>query len=259
MLIEGESLLNDGTAAVSFTIAVAYVLGAETRAGLLLLDFVYTIGAGVVIGGVIGWVTSRLIAWLEDPMLVITVTTTAAYGSFIIGDGLRASGVIATVTAGLLSGRRAATDKMKAGALESVRTFWDYVAFALNSLVFLLIGFQARVPSLIASWLPILAAYVIVTLTRTLVTYGLNALHPERQRLPGTWTAVLAWSGLRGSLAMVLAVSLPSATPQRDFVVTITIGVVVLSILIQGLTVAPLLRWLGVAAPQPEELPLEGA
>jgi monovalent cation:H+ antiporter, CPA1 family len=110
-------------------------------------------------------------------------------------------------------------------------------------------GFQARVPSLIAAWRPILIAYLVVTLSRTVVTYGLNAVHPKEQRLSKEWTAVLTWSGLRGSLAMVLALSLPPTMPQRDLVVTITIGVVVLSILVQGLTVRPLLRWLGISEP----------
>ncbi len=246
VLIEGESLLNDGTAAVAFGVAVAYVIGVQPQPARLVLDFLYAIGAGVAIGGAIGLATGRLIAWLDDPMVTITLTAAAAYGSFLIGDALGASGVIATVTAGLLSGRKAIQARMRPAVRTSVRTFWEYVAFALNSLVFLLIGFQARVPALIESWRAIVIAYVVVTLTRTAVTYAVNALHPRRAQLPKGWTAFLTWSGLRGSLAMVLALSLPPAMPQRDLVVTITIGVVVLSILVQGLTAAPLLRWLGI-------------
>ena len=249
VLIEGESLLNDGTAAASFGIAVTYVLEAQPQTVSLVVDFLYLIVGGVIIGGVIGLLTWKLAARVDDPMLMITLTTTAAYGSFLIGEGSQTSGVIATVTAGLLSGNRASLEGMAPSIRASVQAFWEYVAFALNSLVFLLVGFQARVPSLIAEWRPIVIAYLVVTLSRTVVTYGLNAVHPKDERLSREWTAVLTWSGLRGSLAMVLALSLPLTMPQRDLVVTITVGVVVLSILVQGLTVRPLLRWLRIAGP----------
>ena len=120
------------------------------------------------------------------------------------------------------------------------------MAFALNSIVFLLIGFQAGVGSLVRSWLPIVVAFVVVTIARIISTYALVSVMPRAERLPRTWTAVLAWSGLRGSLAMVLALSLPAEMPQRGLIVEMTVGVVVLSILVQGLTAAPLLRHFGV-------------
>jgi CPA1 family monovalent cation:H+ antiporter len=82
--------------------------------------------------------------------------------------------------------------------------------------------------------------------TRVIVTYAIVAVMPKREHLPRGWTAVLAWSGLRGSLSMVLALSLPAAMPQREMIVNMTIGVVVLSILVQGMTVSPLMRWLGL-------------
>jgi len=87
---------------------------------------------------------------------------------------------------------------------------------------------------------------VVVTVGRIIVTSFIVAIMPKEERLPRGWTAVLAWSGLRGSLSMVLALSLPAAMPQREMIVDMTIGVVVLSILVQGMTVSPLLRWLGL-------------
>src|SRR5437764_856693 len=104
VLIEGESLLNDGTAAVSFSAAVGFVLGSEPDSASLTVHFVYAIGAGVLIGALAGFVTRRLLSWLDDVMVMITMTTTAAYGSFLVADTVGASGVIAAVTAGLLSG-----------------------------------------------------------------------------------------------------------------------------------------------------------
>lgn len=247
ILIEGESLLNDGTAAVSFAIAVTYVMGGHTGALLLAGRFVYQIIVAVAIGGAIGLVAARLLKRLEDAMVMITVTTTAAYGSFILTDAIGASGVIAAVTAGLLAGTHAVQSAIADEQRNALHIFWDYAAFALNSLVFLLIGFQARIPALVAGWRAIVGAYVVVTIVRLVVTYAFAAAQPAKHRIPPRWTAVLAWSGLRGSLSMVLALSLPAAMPQRDLVVTMTVGVVVLSILIQGLTVSPLLERLGVS------------
>ena len=246
VLIESESLLNDGTAAVSFTAAVAYVLGSEPDAISLAGNFVYSIGGGVLIGAVAGLATRRLLTWLDDVMVMITMTTTAAYGSFLVADAIGASGVIAAVTAGLLSGAEASQRAMSSTARTTLQGFWQYVAFALNSLVFLLIGFQARLAQLLHAWRSILIAYTVVIATRVIVTYVVVAVMPKRERVPRGWTAVLAWSGLRGSLSMVLALSLSAAMPQRDMIIDMTIGVVVLSILVQGMTVSPLMRWLGL-------------
>jgi CPA1 family monovalent cation:H+ antiporter len=246
VLIEGESLLNDGTAAVSFTVAVGYVLGSQPSAASLPIDFVYAIGAGVVVGAIAGLATRRLLARLDDVMIMITMTTTAAYGSFLVADTLGGSGVIAAVTAGLLSGATASQLAISPPARAALQSFWQYIAFALNSLVFLLIGFQARVSQLFVAWRVILVAYVVVTVIRVVATYAITAIMPERERLPRGWTAVLAWAGLRGSLSMVLALSLSAAMPQREMIVDMTVGVVVLSILVQGITVSPLLRWLGL-------------
>jgi len=246
VLIEGESLLNDGTAAVSFAAAVAYVLGSQPDVASLAVHFTYAIGAAVAIGVVIGFATRRLLSWLDDVMVMITMTTTAAYGSFLIADTLGASGVIAAVVAGLLSGTNASQRAISPPARAALQSFWQYIAFALNSLVFLLIGFQARVGQLLLAWRTILFAYVMVTLVRLAVTYLVVGVMPKRERLPRGWTAVLAWSGLRGSLSMVLALSLPAAMPQRELIVEMTVGVVMLSILVQGMTVSPLMRWLGL-------------
>jgi len=244
VLIEGESLLNDGTAAVSFAAAVGYVLGTQPDAASLAFEFFFAIGAGVVIGGLAGLATRRLLAWLDDAMIMITVTSAAAYGAFLVADTVGASGVIAAVTAGLLSGTHASQRALAPSTRATLQSFWQYVGFALNSLVFLLIGFQARVSELFHAWRPILIAYVVVAAVRVIVTYAIVRIMPKRERLPRGWTAVLAWSGLRGSLSMVLALSLPAAMPQRDMIIDMTVGVVMLSILVQGMTVSPLMRWL---------------
>lgn len=244
VIIEGESLFNDGTAIVFFTLA----LGA-TRAALsasIVTDFLYVIGAAIIVGGIIGTASSAAIRRLNEPALEVLITTLAAYGSFAAAEAVGASGVIATVTAGLLCGSRAGRSGMSAAARIAAATFWEYLAFAFNSLVFLSIGLMVQIPTLLASWRVIVVAFVVVSLGRAVVTTGIASLLPERLRLPRRWTAILAWGGLRGALSMVLALSIPDAFPQRDLLVTMTFGVVVLSILIQGVTVGPTLRWLGL-------------
>jgi CPA1 family monovalent cation:H+ antiporter len=251
VLIESESLLNDGTAAVAFTTTVAFVLGAHPSVGQAAIGFLYAIVAAIALGVAIGLATRRLVAWLDDTRVIITITAVTAYGSFIVAESIHASGVIAVVTAGLLVGDEPSRRAIAPAAAHALRSFWDYVAFALNSIVFLLIGFQAGVGSLFRSWLPIVIGFVVVTVARIIATYTVVAVVPRAQRLPGGWTAILAWSGLRGSLAMVLALSLPPEMPQRDLVIQMTVGVVVLSILLQGLTVAPLLRHFRIRETEP--------
>ncbi len=246
-LVEGESLLNDGTAIVFFTMILGIVAGREISAGGLVADFAAVVGAGALIGATIGFAVAQVIRRVDDPMIEITLTTIAAYGAFVTAEQFHYSGVIATVVAGMLCGNYAARVGMSPSTRIAVQTFWEYAAFALNSIVFLLIGFEVRLESLLANWLPILVAYLAVTLGRAVVIVLVSLLLARtRERMPLSWAAVLSWGGLRGGLSMVLVLGLPLDFPQRTLLVTMTFGVVILSILLQGLTIAPLLRRLGI-------------
>jgi monovalent cation:H+ antiporter, CPA1 family len=249
VLIEGESLLNDGTAVVVFTLVLSFVLGKPSSLAFAAVDFVRVVGMGVLIGGALGYAISVVIHKVDDPMIEITLTTIAAYGSFVAAEHFHYSGVIATVTAGMLCGNHAARTGMSASTRVAVAAFWEYLAFALNSLVFLLIGFEVRLESLLAAWQPILVAYLAVTLGRGMMTYVVAlVLRRTRETFPVSWAAVLTWGGLRGALSMVLVLGLPADFRHRELVVSMTFGVVILSILVQGLTMGPLLRRLGLVA-----------
>jgi monovalent cation:H+ antiporter, CPA1 family len=247
MLLDGESLLNDGTAIVFFTLSLSLLSGTAATMGQLALHFLSIVGVGAVIGTAVGVAVSLLIRQIDDPMIEITLTTIAAYGSFVTAETLHASGVIATVAAGMLCGNFGARAGMSASTRVAAETFWEYVAFALNSIVFLLIGFEVHLPKLLSYWLPILVAYLVVTVGRALVIIaGRAVVGFTRERFPWRWSIVLTWGGLRGALPMVLALSLPQAFAYRELLVSMTFGVAVLSILVHGLTMSGLLRSLGI-------------
>lgn len=248
VLVDGESLLNDGTGMVLFTVVLAVATGAS--AGLLqgALDFVRIAGGGALIGLTVGWVGARLTQRLDDPMVEITLTVLVAYGSFVAADSLHLSGVIATVVAGMLFGNYAVRKAMSATTLVAVKSFWEYLAFALNSIVFLLIGMEVRLKSLLASWPAILLAYLAMMLARAAIVFGASlVLRKTQERFSRQWAAVITWAGLRGALSMVLALSIPASLPYRELLVNMTFGVVVLSIVVQGLTMRPLMKWLKVS------------
>jgi CPA1 family monovalent cation:H+ antiporter len=249
VLVEGESLLNDGTALVLYGLVLTFVSGTHVAASSLVVEFFKVVGTGVMAGIAAGTLVSKIIGAVDDPMIEITLTTIAAYGSFVAGDAIGGSGVIATVTAGMLCGNYGVRKRMSPSTRIATETFWEYVAFALNSVVFLLIGFELRASDLIASWQPILAAYLAVTVGRSLIIGAVTGiLQKTRERIPWNWAPVLTWSGLRGALSMVLALSLAPEFPQRHLIVTMTFGVVLLTILIQGTTMKPLLKRSGLVS-----------
>jgi len=141
-------------------------------------------------------------------------------------------------------GRRATTSRETQVTLIA---FWEYVAFALNSLVFLLMGFQVLPLALFAAWKETSIAYLAVTVARIGIIVAVVALLSRtEERVPKNWSWPLSWGGLRGALSMVLALSLPTDFPQRKLLIAMTFGVVVVSILLQGLTIAPMLRRLQI-------------
>jgi CPA1 family monovalent cation:H+ antiporter len=242
LLIEAESLVNDGTAIVLFTIVYEAVSGGGGGARGLI-EFIEVAGLGLVVGAAVGFAASRLIATIDDAMIEIALTMIAAYGSFVAAEAVHSSGVIATVAAGMVCGNFGAPRGMAPAVRVAVESFWEYVAFALNSLVFLLIGLEVPVSRLVLEWRPILLAFVAVLGGRAFVVFLMSALlRWTREAVPWRWSLVLTWGGLRGALSMVLALALDPAFSQRDIIVSMTFGVVLLSIVVQGTTTAPLLR-----------------
>ena len=251
MLLDGESLLNDGTAIVFFMLSLSLVTGVSVTGGQLTADFLKIVGFGGLIGAAVGLGISQVIKHIDDAMVEITLTTIAAYGSFVTAEHFHYSGVIAVVVAGVLCGNYGARVGMTPSTRVAVETFWEYVAFALNSLVFLLIGLEVHLDALFTSWKVILIAYLVVTVGRGVVIFTVSGLlHKTREKIPWPWSVVLTWGGLRGALPMVLVLSLAKDFPHRELLVAMTFGVVMISILLHGMTISPLLRWLGIVKGQ---------
>ncbi len=245
LLIEAESLLNDGTAAVAFVAVLGVLAGAhqdfESITGLLLL----TIIGGALIGAIVAAGFMLLAGRTPDYLVEITFTTLAAYGSFFVAEYFQLSGVLAALTAGLVVGNFRSSALITDAGRHALEPFWEYVAFIANSLIFLLIGAQEAQQHFKNLWLPVVLAILLVTLGRAAAIYPLCALFSRsRLKVDARHQHVLFWGGLRGALALALALALPDDLPQHDSVVTLTFAVVAFSVFAQGLTITPLLRWL---------------
>jgi len=248
LIIESESLLNDGTAAVLFQVVLAGIvagnLGLASGAGMFLL----AIGGGAAVGVSLGYLVSRITRAIDDPQVEITLTTVVAYGSYLLAHHLHLSGIIATASAGLIVGNVGKRNGMSQETRTALESFWEYLAFTMNSLVFLLIGLEIHIDSLLRAWRPVLFAVLAVLAGRALSVYLLIPVsNLFAQKIPSRWQNVIVWAGLRGALALALVLSLDNTIPDRRRLLDLTFGVVVFSILVQGLTIKPLLRLLGLS------------
>jgi CPA1 family monovalent cation:H+ antiporter len=246
VLIEGESLLNDGTAAVAFGVAVALASGQQLTPIEITGMLLKTIGGGILCGGAVALGALLLTGRTEDHLVEVTFTTVAAYGSFLLADHWGLSGVLATITAGLVMGNFKAVGGISEEGKEAVQMFWEYAAFVANSLVFLLIGMHEAHQNFVAIWLPAVMAIALVTLGRAVAIYPCCFLFSRTKlRVTAKHQHVLFWGGLRGALALALALGLPPEVPLREEIITISFAVVAFSVFVQGLTMAPFLRRMG--------------
>ena len=246
VLIEAESLLNDGTAAVAFGVVVALASGQHFTSIEITLRLLQTIVGGVIWGAVVAIGALLLTGRTDDHLVEITFTTVAAYGSFLVAEYFGLSGVLATITAGLVMGNFKSINALSERGKEAVQTFWEYAAFVSNSLVFLLIGMHEAHQNFLAIWLPAATAIILVTLGRAVAIYPCClAFSRSSLRVSAKHQHVLFWGGLRGALALALALGLPAQMPMREEIIAISFAVVAFSVFVQSLTMAPFLRRMG--------------
>ena len=253
LLVEAESLFNDAAAAVLFALALAFSrheasgLGA---AGVLA----QSLGGGLLAGAAMGGAVIVAARRTSDHLVELTLTVLGAFGAFLVAEALGGSGVLATVVVGLILGHWASAaelDFLSAKAQTYLRDFWEFAAFLANSLIFLLMGAQVAAMPFQHFGARIFALAALLCLAaRALAVYPLGwLLRGSRWRLSNAELHVMWWGGLRGALALALAQSLPAGLPKRDEIVAAAFAVVALSIIVQGLTMPPLLRRLGFLPP----------
>jgi CPA1 family monovalent cation:H+ antiporter len=251
-LLEAESLFNDAAAAILFAVAVGLT---EPRTALdtsaLGMNLLWSIAGGVLIGAIAGAAALLLASRSSEHVVEVAMTVLAAYGAFLAAEELHASGILATVIAGLvvgnlgvLSKRTEISERAKTFALE----FWEFAAFFANSAVFPLIGLAIGATVFAPNLLLALAAITaLVLLARAATVYPLCLLFARtNQAVPMNVQHVLWWGGLRGALALALALSLRAAMPHRGEMLVATFAVVAFSIIVQGITMPLLLRRLNL-------------
>ena len=249
VLLEGESLFNDGTAIVMFYIMLA-VAGVGGLGGMgsgevtLLTDitnFIRVAGGGAIVGIVLGLLSSQVISRIDDPLVETTLTTVLAFGSYLVAEQLHFSGILAVVAAGIVNGN-VYSKGLSPTSRVVVFNFWEYLAFGANSIIFLLIGLAIDLQLLVQNWQAIAIAILAVLLSRAVSIYGFSIFG---RRIPGKWKHVLYWGGLRGAITLALALSIPDiglVGEQRFLLQSMAFGVVLFTLLVQGFTMDGLVK-----------------
>ena len=254
LLIEAESLFNDAAAAVLFAMALAWAQagGQAPNATETVFGFARIVLGGVGVGALAGAAAILLARGTSEHLVELTLSAIAAFGSFIAAERLQASGVLATVVAGLMVGNfgifsPADRSFLSRRGREAMADFWEFAAFLANSAIFLLIGANIAVMHYETYGPVVIAGAIGLTLAaRALAVYPLSLpFLRSRRRISLNEQHVLWWGGLRGALGLALALSLPASLPLRDEIVVVTFAVVAFSVLVQGLTMPWLLRLLG--------------
>ena len=250
--LAGESLFNDGVGAVIFlALVTASAGGAVPSVGGFLLSLTLKAGGAILLGAGLGYLTYRVIRLVESYRVEVLLTLALAMGGYALADALGVSAPLEVVTAGLLVSGRARRFAMSENSREHLERFWELVDDMMNVVLFLLLGLELLVLPLQRSYLVAgLVAIPVVLAARWLsVLIPVGVLNSFHRHVPGTVT-VLTWGGLRGALAVALALSVPHALGvERNMLLVTTYAVVVFSILVQGLTIAPLLRRLRLSGP----------
>jgi CPA1 family monovalent cation:H+ antiporter len=275
ILVDGESIFNDGTAGAAYELILAILLPAlglaeesgnptflTTSAVGIAGEVIWLIFGGFLLGIAVGWIASHIVRRVDDRLVVITITIAVAYGMYTIGVALHTSGLLAVVGAGLVMGSYGRKNAMSPRTIEAADDVWEFINYLANSLLFLLLGFELALTNLAQSFPGILFGLIGAIIGRILMIYTLIPLQDviarrwahrtpaKAGRLPGprpvplAWRSVMVLSGLRGALSLALVLSLPETLAQRNLLTDIVYGVILVTLLGQGLTLRILLpRW----------------
>ena len=247
MILEGESVFNDGVGIVLYVILLKVLGGTQVTPLGGTLEFFQIVFGGAIVGAGIGYVAMQLMSRIHDHLTEILISLVCAYGSFVLAEVFHFSGVISTVVAGLLMGNLGLKHAMSESTRESLLLTWEVLAFMSNSAVFLLIGLSVNIGNLLASIGLITAAIGFMLVSRVAVIYGLvpisNLLQKTHDKVPVSWMHAAYWGGLRGAIpvALVLGLETQFQAVQNTTLSTVVFGVTVFSIVVQGITMQPLM------------------
>jgi CPA1 family monovalent cation:H+ antiporter len=252
-LLEGESLFNDGASVVAFGVLVELAIDPHPfQLSTTILRFFIVTGIGLGIGGVIGVCVAFLTQRYELNWVEQTLTLAAAYGTYLLVEELGGSGVIGVVTAGLVIGNFSVQPGVELAKRSTMIEFWEFAVFFVNSILFLLLGDQIHLPKLIQNIQTTTIVVGAIVLSRAIAIYGFSALTNwfGKTEIPWREQTVLWWTGLRGSVSIALALSIPMAVMGRNEIIANSFGVVWFTLLVQGLTAKPLLQKLNLLEDQ---------
>ena len=275
ILVEGESIFNDGTGGAAYELVLAVLLPTLGLAEVsgepsfqnapalgIMAEVLWLIFGGFLLGLGVGWLVSHLLRRIDDRLVVITITIAVAYGMYVLGTAVSTSGLLAVVGAGLVMGSYGRKHAMSPRTIEAADDVWEFINYLANSLLFLLLGFELALTNLVQSFPGIffgvlgaligrvLMIYVFIPLQDVLARWWAHRTLKRSPRLtrprpiPPAWRPVMVLSGLRGALSLALVLSLPETLAQRNLLTDIVYGVILVTLLGQGLTLRVLLpRW----------------
>lgn len=238
--VAGESLFNDGMAVVVFTVVMQLAIGNEVDLGVesIIILLMKEAGGGLLLGVVLGWVTSRLMREVDDYIISVLVTLSVVMGGYLIARQMHISGPLTMVAAGLFMGNFNVKFKMKSVTQDYLIKFWELIDEILNAVLFLFIGFELlMIKDLRHFMIPGLVAIVVVLLARFISIWGPTKFMSFKTRFSPQTMKVLVWGGIRGGVSIALAMSIPKSE-YSTVILSITYCVVVFSIIVQGLTIA---------------------
>jgi len=272
ILLEGESLLNDASGLLLFRFAVAAAAGGVFSTVDALGEFFFLAVGGAAVGAFVGLLWVKTVRHLGDEYLMIAATAVLSWAAYILAEQAQTSGVIATVTAGLIASWHQHTVLSAATRMRGT-SFWNVLVFLMEAMVFILIGLSLRDVvergggfGSIASSMALPALAVLVTLVAARFVWifasdlvirlfhGLKLAH-SKPLGPGAVTA-LGWAGMRGVVTLALALSLPEDFPGRDFILVMAFAVIMGTVLIQGTTLGRIIAWAGLGGIEPERAPM---
>jgi len=241
VIIEGESIFNDGGGIVLFKIILGFILTGSFSLVNSVTEFFVVIVEGLLIGIIMGTLAVELMKKIDDHLIELLITIIVVYSSFLLGESFHVSGIVAIGVAGLIIGSKKAKI-MKPSSQIAIFSFWEFAVFAVNSLIFLLIGLNITTEALVNNFYLIISVTFIVILSRFLSVYLISSvLNKFKENITKKWKLVISLVGIRGSIPIALVLSLPKTFQYRDTFISIIFGVVFISI-VSGISLIPIMN-----------------